>query len=224
MSTRLADCFIDALSYTKLFLRRPGGDYAAFRQRVEQRLADARERAQAGAIAEDAYQSALFAVVAWLDEAVMCSGWADAERWRRNLLQKVHFNTTRAGVDFFTRLEALPPGRKDVREVYYFCLMLGFKGQYVYGADQRALEALKRRNLEYLVDDAKKIALEEVPTLFPGAYPIEPPATPPRRRRLRPSPLQLTLLLGPLLVLALLYLTYDYVLGTVVSNFVLLSK
>ena len=214
---RLTDCYIDVLAYVKLFLRHPTQDYDGFRARVEQTLEGARQRARAAASPEES-DAALFAVVAWLDEAVLCSEWDQAERWKKNLLQTIHFNTTRAGVEFFTRLDALPATFRSGRELYYTCLLLGFKGQYVLAGDRRALETLTRRTLESLVEDGASAELEEGGRLFPMAY-AGAVAQPRQSKRMGISSATLTLLVAPVAILGVLYLIYDFVLHNVASGF-----
>lgn len=214
---RLTDCYVDVLAYAKLFLRRPSQDYDGFRARVEQMLQSARDKARTTAPADEG-EAALFAVVAWLDEAVLCSQWDQAERWRKSLLQTIHFSTTRAGVEFFTRLDALPLSCRGAREVFYTCLLLGFKGQYVAPADQRALETLTRRTLESLADGSAQAGIEDGEQLFPTAYGAVV-AIPERAARASLSTATLTLLLAPLAILGVLYLIYDFVLHNVASGF-----
>lgn len=214
---RLSDCYVDVLAYAKLFLRHPTQDYEGFRARVEQMLQGARGKARDTASPEEG-EAALFAVVAWLDEAVLCSQWDQAERWRKGLLQTLHFNTTRAGVEFFTRLDALPTASRSAREVYYTCLLLGFRGQYVAPVDQRALETLTRRTLELLAEGGAPSGMEEGEHLFPSAY-GGAVALPERRTRAGLSTAMLTLLLAPLAILGALYLIYDFVLHNVASGF-----
>ena len=219
---RLTDCYIEVVAFVKLFLRHPTHDYDEFRARVDQTLETARQKARSAGTPEEC-ESALFAVVAWLDEAVLCSQWDQADRWKTNLLQKIHFNTTRAGVEFFTRLDALPHTYRNAREVYYTCLLLGFRGQYVLGSDQLALEMLTRRTLDSLVDDANNTGLEEGAVLFPLAY-ANQIAPPPQPARFGISTPMLTLLIVPLLVLGLLYVIFDFVLNNVASGFLLFLK
>jgi len=219
---RLTDCYIDVLAYAKLFLRHPTPNYDEFRTHVEQLLETARGNARRAATPDEC-EAALFAVVAWLDETVLCAQWDQADRWQNNLLQKIHFNTTRAGVEFFTRLNSLPLTNRKSREVYYTCLLLGFKGQYALASDQHALETLTRRTLESLVDDPDNTGLSEDTRLFPLAYENVPPP-PARPPRLGLSPAMLTLILAPVAVLGLLYLVFDFVLNNVASGFLLFLK
>lgn len=215
---RLVDCFIETLAYSQLFLRKPQDDYDGFRTKVEQMIADAIAHAHEIGRPHEEVQDALFAVVTWLDEAVLTSGWVHAERWKRAQLQKAHFATTRGGVEFFTRLDALPAHQKAVREVYYFCLMLGFKGQYVYRSDKKALENLRHQTLDLLLEGANLAQLTEKTVLFPAAYPEPEPEAAVHQRRFRTSAALLGLIATPVLVLLLLYGTYQFILDYAVSN------
>ena len=78
-------------------------------------------------------RNAEFALVAFLDEAVTGLPFADKESWLANPLQSELFGLNYAGEDFFRRLEELkrrPQEHIQVLEVYYLCLVLGFKGKY----------------------------------------------------------------------------------------------
>jgi type VI secretion system protein ImpK len=78
-------------------------------------------------------KNAEFALVAFLDEAVTGLPFADKETWLVNPLQSELFGLNYAGEDFFRRLEELrrrPQEYIQVLEVYYLCLVLGFKGKY----------------------------------------------------------------------------------------------
>jgi type VI secretion system protein ImpK len=220
---RLADCFIEVLAYAKLYLRRPGADYDAFRARVLAQLEDSRTRALAAGFANEDYQSALFAVVAWIDEAVMTSNWAGTARWKKELLQQAFFSTARAGVEFFKRMDEIAGHQQAVREVYYFCLMLGFKGRYVTKAQEKTLDELKQHHVALLVRDARNFAVDGASALFPQAYPSSEPAAPAARA---PSFLKTTLLVlaVPVAVLLVMYFSYDQVLGGMTSGFSVFIK
>lgn len=74
-----------------------------------------------------------FALVAFLDEAVTGLSFQDKEGWTVNPLQSELFGLNYAGEEFFRRLEELrkrPHENIQVLEVYYLCLVLGFKGKY----------------------------------------------------------------------------------------------
>jgi len=77
-------------------------------------------------------RSACFAVVVWFDELVLQSSpeWIDS--WRRDLLQTRLFDTAIGGSEFFSRLEKINKKNWPLRQVYLFCLLLGFKGIYAW--------------------------------------------------------------------------------------------
>jgi type VI secretion system protein ImpK len=73
-------------------------------------------------------QLAKFALCAWLDELVMATAMAHA--WTP--LCQEYFGDANAGETFYTRLESLRHSdetrKRDLLEVYYLCLALGFAG------------------------------------------------------------------------------------------------
>ena len=81
-----------------------------------------------------------FALAAFVDETVMTTNLPLREEWERFPLQLEYFGEQLAGVKFFERLDELLKqieSEADVVEVYYLCLLLGFKGKYkVYMEDQ----------------------------------------------------------------------------------------
>jgi type VI secretion system protein ImpK len=216
---RLVDCYIDVLAYTTLWLRRPGEDYDGFRARVLSLLGESKTRALSAGFTPEEYQNALFAVVAWIDEAVMTTpDWPGTARWRKELLQHSYFATGRAGIEFFTRLEQLVAHQQSVREVYYFCLMLGFKGRYVTRAQERELDEIKAYHVAMLVRDAPTIAVDESALLFPEAYATQAPAR--REKASRGLPVTtLVVMLTPVAVLVLLYFSYQLVIGNMARGF-----
>jgi type VI secretion system protein ImpK len=80
---------------------------------------------------EEQLQNAKFALAAFVDEAVL-SG-PRKEEWEKYPLQLEYFREALAGTKFFERLETLlkrAETEADVVEIYYLCLLLGFKGKY----------------------------------------------------------------------------------------------
>jgi type VI secretion system protein ImpK len=110
----------------------------SFRVQMKQSLRTADHDARsAGRNAEDVRQ-AVFAVVAFLDEsALSCRNPAFAD-WARLPLQTELFGHLLAGDVFFQDLEKTLSRNDsvetaDLLEVYYLCLLLGFKGRYAAG-------------------------------------------------------------------------------------------
>lgn len=71
-----------------------------------------------------------YALVCWLDELfILDSPWG--QDWRDHALELARFNSTEAAWRFWEqaqRAEAQPGS--DALEVYYLCVMLGFRGDY----------------------------------------------------------------------------------------------
>src|SRR5262245_9905366 len=76
-------------------------------------------------------QDAKFALAAFVDETVLAGGFPLREAWERYPLQLEYFKEALAGNKYFERLEGLiKQGETDLVEIYYLCLLLGFKGKY----------------------------------------------------------------------------------------------
>lgn len=213
---RLVDCFIPFMAYVRHFQGQPAGDAASVGVQCESLLADARRKAQEAGIAETDTLEALFAVAAWADEIFLATRWAGAEEWRRVLLQRRHFNVSNAGVAFFTRLENLTSQQLAVREVYFFCLSMGFSGRYGHDRNPRTLADIRQACLNQLVQDGGGLYGDSSKPMFPQAYAdLAGPgkAAAPRRGRWgwSMSSLSLNVLLVPLLVLIALYGIYHVI-------------
>src|SRR5215469_4250085 len=109
-----------------------------FRTRMKQALREiASTAARKGYSAEDV-QEANFAVVAFLDEAVLTADPCATE-WAQKSLGEDLFGQRSAGEVFFKRLETLRANRDsqslaEVLEVYYLCLLLGYEGKFAGGS------------------------------------------------------------------------------------------
>lgn len=90
--------------------------------------------AQIGASRQDC-DDVKFALVAFIDEVVLSpsNNFPLRDEWEQTPLQLEFFGEHLAGVKFFERLEAAAreiEGRADVVEVYYLCLLFGYRGKY----------------------------------------------------------------------------------------------
>jgi len=119
-------------------------DPDAFRAQMRQglRLAEQESRSR-NCSAEDVKQ-VIFAVVAFLDESVLSSGNPVFANWPRLPLQAEMFGHQLAGEVFFQELQKTlsrsdSHDTADLLEVYYLCLLLGFKGRYAAGGDLRSI-------------------------------------------------------------------------------------
>jgi type VI secretion system protein ImpK len=91
-----------------------------------------------------------FALVAFVDETVLSPRHDFPQRpeWERNPLQLVYFQEHLAGVKFFERLDEMLRDigpNLDLAELYYLCLLLGFKGKYnVYLLEEQLKQTVER--------------------------------------------------------------------------------
>jgi len=174
---RLTDCFADLLGFglevRQALVRGEVSGYEEARGQVERLLAEASVTCSGETFSPEQFEAAKFAVVAFIDEVFLNADWGGQEAWSRNPLQRVHFGTANAGDEFFKRLDALNPfnpAENDIREVYFYCLSLGFTGRYDYSGGQAKLAELRAGLFESLESGAEILAGEEG-KLFPGAYP-----------------------------------------------------
>ncbi|MFW5899578.1 MAG: DotU family type IV/VI secretion system protein [Desulfovermiculus sp.] len=235
---RFVDAFADSLAYVSLLLRDPdqtGADFETVRTDLESLLAQARDHVLSQN--QEYFDTARFAVCAWIDEQILGSSWPGREEWIMLPLQKRLYGTVRAGEEFFFRLEELlgprdtaetqsvaavsepddissllfpdpDSARSQVVEVYAACLALGFTGRYFQDTARQELEAIKNRCLHSLSGADPTRTLGQ---LFPGAY--APSAEKHRRWHGILSPGLAALTAVPLITLAVMYLLYDSMLA-----------
>ncbi|MGH9900615.1 MAG: type IVB secretion system protein IcmH/DotU, partial [Pyrinomonadaceae bacterium] len=80
-------------------------------------------------------QAVKFAMVAFVDETILnpANDFPLRDEWEKHPLQLEHFREHLAGEKFFERLDVMLKNiatDADVVEVYYLCLLLGYKGKY----------------------------------------------------------------------------------------------
>lgn len=85
-------------------------------------------------------QATKFALAAFADETVLTANFPFRDEWEKCPLQLEYFGEQLAGVKFYERLEELmksPEENADVIEVYYLCLLVGYRGKFkIYFEDQ----------------------------------------------------------------------------------------
>ncbi len=134
---------------------------------------------------EQEYQEAAFAVVAWIDETIMkLSSWEHVDRWIRAPLQVEYYQRQNAGEELFERLRKLRSDQKEIREIYYLALGLGFTGRYSSGVeDERTLAQIRHEQAQHLplrleqVQRLDKITPQPYEMTPPLPEPIKPPWT-----------------------------------------------
>ena len=215
---RMSDCFMEIISYAALVARSSAPGQLPFEQvrtTMQRLIAQSEHRLERHQISQEDYQAARFAVFAWVDETFMVSQWEGRGQWQHEQLQRQYYQTADAGELFFERLNNLGPHQRDVREVYYLCLALGFTGQYCKPGDDFMLDQLRISNLKLLTGSSTGVPSIENQELFPEAYPVEGVDAPqlPRRRRL--SAFTLACAVGPVVLYGVLYVIYLFILGNI---------
>ena len=135
--------------------------------------------------------------------------------WQREQLQRIYYQVTDAGEAFFERLNTLGLHQRDVREIYYLCLAMGFAGQYCNEGDEYLLEQLKASNLKLLTGSSVGIPSLDKRDLFPEAYPVESEEATPLKGKKRFSAFTLLCIFAPVGLYLILYLIFYFVLNNI---------
>lgn len=142
----------------------------ALRQQILAGVEAATADLQARGVPPDESQEARFAWVAFADEMVLRAGGSGREEWQREPLQLQVFRTNQAGNEFYDHLARLRPEQVAAREVYFYCLALGFEGQYAgHEAERRALIA---QQYEWLRVAGRALDVAREASLAPAAYEV----------------------------------------------------
>lgn len=210
---RLVDCFVKPLAYTAYIVGTSEGRQAGFSRislDIRNLLAESEKlAATAGFLAEE-YNQARFAVCAWIDEAILCSGLPERELWMGELLQRKLYGTTRAGEEFYTNLNNLHAEMLQVRDVYYHCLALGFKGHYFESDLDGELDQIKKQNLQLLRGNGSMLSAGNLMGFFPDSYPQNQVNRRRRLPRIALSSVTLFMIVAPLIIVVLTYLSYTH--------------
>ena len=77
------------------------------------------------------WELAKYAIVAWIDELLIDASWPGQDWWSNNVLEMEYFKSRSRFEKFWVRAqEATTLERRDALEVYYICVVLGFRGLY----------------------------------------------------------------------------------------------
>jgi type VI secretion system protein ImpK len=147
----LLNCYLPVFKNLLSMTGKPDdfSDYTINRQVCIASLEKAIELTKALDIPEKQKHFAKTAVIAWMDETVLCSSLPWRQQWQGELLQRSYLNTTIAGELFFTLLHQLQPTESQARKVFLYCLIHDFHGQFSAAEDTQSLKNLivRQRNL-----------------------------------------------------------------------------
>ncbi len=105
---QLFDAYMPLVTFAALFRDTPelaGASHDTVRADVNRLLA--RAGAACADVPAEGRREALFAVCAFVDEALLTSAWNERGAWARQTLQRTNFGTVNAGVEFYEHARAL---------------------------------------------------------------------------------------------------------------------
>ena len=112
-------------------LDRIGRNESPSPQEERMRIGALIDQAEAMAGGGQDWELAKYALASWIDEMLVEAPWDGRDWWSNNVLEVQMFNTRLCNERFFVRAqEAATLVRRDALEVYYNCVVLGFRGLY----------------------------------------------------------------------------------------------
>lgn len=146
------------------------------RPKVEAMFDDFERRAERYRFNHKIVSVSKFGLAAFVDEAVLTANFPLRHEWEKNPLQLKYFGEQLAGNKFFDKLESMLPQievTQDAVEIYYYCMLLGFKGRYaVY--EQEKLLATMQNTANQLVKVGKIKSVELSPNWVANDQPKPP--------------------------------------------------
>ena len=117
------------------------------RPKVESMFADFERRAERFRFNHKVVNVAKFGLAAFVDETVLTNNFPLRNEWEKNALQLKYFGEQLAGNKFFDKLESMLAQievTQDAVEIYYYCMLLGFKGKYAVYEQEKLLETMQK--------------------------------------------------------------------------------
>jgi len=133
----LATPVLELIMEIKAGIITPSND---LRRKADELLKEMEQRGDAIGFKAKPLQDAKFALAAFVDETVLTADFPLRDEWEKHPLQLEYFGEHLAGVTYFERLNGLLgdlENNAEVLEIYYICLLIGYKGKYkIYLDDQ----------------------------------------------------------------------------------------
>ena len=118
---------------TRLNNSRTQSDIAALKEKIIREIKQFQITAQAQGIDAQTISSARYVLCTALDETVLNTPWGHNSSWTQQSLLSLFHNEVSGGERFFYLLKSLaqnPAKNRNLLELMYLCLALGFKGRY----------------------------------------------------------------------------------------------
>lgn len=116
------------------------------RPKIAALLDDFERRGEKYRFSSKIIQVSKFALASFVDETVLSNNFNLKEEWEKNPLQLEYFGEHLAGNKFFEKLAAMLKQidvTADAVEIYYVCMLLGFKGRYAVYEKDRLLSIMQ---------------------------------------------------------------------------------
>ncbi len=131
MTPKFAHAVDDVFVYVIDLLSRIERDEQPNHKNERDKVRELLERAEVRIDSREEWKLAKYALVAWIDEALTQAEWHARKGWRDKTLESTYFKTDNAPLQFFLKArEAQEFSNKDSLEVFYLCVMVGFRGIY----------------------------------------------------------------------------------------------
>jgi type VI secretion system protein ImpK len=171
---RFAGPIFDLILRLKAGIVQPSND---LRPKCAKLLAEFEKRAERYRFNHKIVRVSKFALASFIDETVLTNNFPLKDEWERNPLQLEYFGEQLAGNKFFEKLNAMLKQIKDTAdavEIYYVCMLLGFKGRYAVYEQDKFL-SIMQETANALVKVGKIVPTELSPNWLANDQPEPPP-------------------------------------------------
>ena len=162
---RLARCAGSLLSLLIILRRsRDLDSFSDLRHTVEQLFHEFRSQARDEEVSGEEIDEASYALAASFDEVLLSATWEGKDAWQKDSLAKHYCNDEFVGDGFYDKLAEIRRSvapKREVVEIFYYCLIAGFQG--------RLVESVQKRN--DLIDDLSHDIGTKVKSLAPKGLP-----------------------------------------------------
>ncbi len=131
MTPKFAQAVDPVLLHVLGLLERIGRDERPSPQEERLQIVALLDQAEAIVGVGQEWELAKYGLVSWIDEVLLETPWDGRDWWGNNVLEVELFNSRLCNERFYTRAqEASTLPRRDALEVFYVCVVLGFRGLY----------------------------------------------------------------------------------------------
>jgi type VI secretion system protein ImpK len=184
-------------------------DPEGLRSRIIEAVKAFEKRAYELGVSPEVTRAARYVMCTVLDEAVLITPWGNQSTWRQHNLLITFHNEAHGGEKFFRLLNRLlqnPTQNRDLLELMYICLALGFQGRYRLMEGGTAQVEAVREGLYQRLRDYREIFERDLSPHWRGV-------TDQRNPLIRYVPVWVAAALAGLLLLAT-YFAFSYLLNT----------